>query len=93
MILNAGGKTFAVPSVLVEQVQQLKSAALATAYNDGAIMWQGARVPLHYLPSMLGERDATPDTQQYTPILIMKSDQERVAIHVDQIIGNREVVV
>ena len=93
VILNAGGKTFAVPSVLVEQVQQLKSAALATAYNDGAIMWQGARVPLHYLPSMLGERNATPDTQQYTPILIMKSDKERVAIHVDQIIGNREVVV
>ncbi|MBC3809517.1 Hpt domain-containing protein [Undibacterium seohonense] len=93
VILNASGKTFAVPSVLVEQVQQLKSAALATAYNDGAIMWQGNRVPLHYLPSMLGERDATPDTQQYTPILIMKSDNERVAIHVDQIIGNREVVV
>ncbi len=93
VILNAGGKTFAVPSVLVEQVQQLKSAALANAYNDGAIMWQGNRVSLHYLPSMLGERDATPDTQQYTPILIMKSDNERVAIHVDQIIGNREVVV
>lgn len=93
VILNAGGKTFAVPSVLVEQVQQLKSAALASAYNDGAIVWQGNRVPLHYLPSMLGERDATPDTQQYTPILIMKSDNERVAIHVDQIIGNREVVV
>ncbi len=93
VILNAGGKTFAVPSVLVEQVQQLKSAALATAYNDGAIVWQGNRVPLHYLPSMLGEREATPDTQQYTPILIMKSDNERVAIHVDQIIGNREVVV
>ncbi|MBI1834910.1 MAG: response regulator, partial [Burkholderiales bacterium] len=93
VILNAAGKTFAVPSVLVEQVQQLKSAALAAAYNEGAIMWQGSRVPLHYLPSMLGSRDATPDTQQYTPILIMKSDNERVAIHVDQIIGNREVVV
>jgi len=93
VILNAGGKTFAVPSVLVEQVQQLKSAALANAYNDGFIMWQGNRVSLHYLPSMLGEREATPDTQQYTPILIMKSDNERVAIHVDQIIGNREVVV
>lgn len=93
VILNAAGKTFAVPSVLVEQVQQLKSAALASAYNEGAIIWQGSRVPLHYLPSMLGTRDATPDTQQYTPILIMKSDNERVAIHVDQIIGNREVVV
>ncbi len=93
VILIAGGKTFAVPSVLVEQVQQLKAPALANAYNDGAVMWQGNRVALHYLPSMLGERDATPDAQQYTPILIMKSDTDRVAIHVDQIIGNREVVV
>ena len=93
VILNAGGKTYAVPSVLVEQVQQLKSAMLANAYNDGAILWQGVRVPLHYLPSMLGDKEVSPETQQYTPILIMKSDNVRVAIHVDQILGNREVVV
>jgi chemosensory pili system protein ChpA (sensor histidine kinase/response regulator) len=93
VIISAGGKVFAVPSVLVEQVQQLKSTALANAYNDGAIMWQGNRVPMHYLPTMLGERDAIPDTLQYTPVLIMKSDKDRVAVHVDKIIGNREVVV
>ncbi|MFZ6674351.1 Hpt domain-containing protein [Undibacterium sp. Xuan67W] len=93
VILKSGGKTFAVPSVLVEQVQQLKSAMLATAYNDGAIMWQGARVAMHYLSSMLGEHEVAPIAQQYSPILIMKSGAERVAIHVDDIVGNREVVV
>ena len=93
VILIAGGKTFAVPSVLVEQVQQLKAGMLATAYNDGAIMWQGNRVPMYYLPTMLGERDAVPMAQQYSPLLIMKSGSERVAIHVDDVIGNREVVV
>ena len=93
VILTAGGKTFAVPSVLVEQVQQLKSAMLANAYNDGAIMWQGNRVPMYYLPAMLGENDAVPMAQQYSPLLIMKSGSERVAIHVDDVIGNREVVV
>lgn len=93
VILSAGGKTFAVPSVLVEQVQQLKSAVLANAYNDGAIMWQGARVPMYYLSSILGEHDAVPVPQQYSPLLIMKSGNERVAIHVDDIVGNREVVV
>ncbi|MDO8178253.1 MAG: Hpt domain-containing protein [Undibacterium sp.] len=93
VILTAGGKTFAVPSVLVEQVQQLKSAMLANAYNDGAIMWQGNRVPMYYLPTMLGEHDAVPMAQQYSPLLIMKSGSERVAIHVDDVIGNREVVV
>ncbi|MFZ6842802.1 Hpt domain-containing protein [Undibacterium sp. RuTC16W] len=93
VILKSGGKTFAVPSVLVEQVQQLKSAMLATAYNDGAIMWQGVRVAMHYLSSMLGEHEVAPIAQQYSPILIMKSGTERVAIHVDDIVGNREVVV
>jgi len=34
VILNSGGKTFAVPSVLVDQVQQLKASHLANAYNE-----------------------------------------------------------
>ena len=93
VILKSGGKTFAVPSVLVEQVQQLKSAVLANAYNDGAIMWQGNRVAMHYLSTLLGENEVAPTSQQYTPLLIMKSGAERVAIHVDDIVGNREVVV
>lgn len=93
VLLSSGGRTYAVPSVLVEQVQQLKSNALANAYNDGAVMWQGQRVTLYYLSSMLGQDDATPMTQQYSPLLIMKSGGERVAIHVDDVLGNREVVV
>jgi chemosensory pili system protein ChpA (sensor histidine kinase/response regulator) len=30
---------------------------------------------------------------QYTPVLILKSGTDRVALHVDEILGNREVVV
>jgi len=93
VILTTGGKTFAVPSVLVEQVQQLKTNPLAAAYNDGAILWQNQRVPMHYLSALLGDREATPVTQQYSPIIILKSGADRVAIHVDEIMGNREVVV
>ncbi|MDE2428247.1 MAG: Hpt domain-containing protein [Burkholderiales bacterium] len=93
VLLSAGGRTFAVPSVLVEQVQQLKTNALVSAYNEGAVMWQGQRVPMHYLATMLGQYDVAPLTQQYTPLLIMKSGTERLALHVDDILGNREVVV
>jgi chemosensory pili system protein ChpA (sensor histidine kinase/response regulator) len=92
-LLTSGGKTFAVPSVLVEQVQQLKANPLAAAYNDGAVVWQGQRVPLYYLPALLGDRNASPVAQQYSPLMILKSGSDRVAIHVDEIIGNREVVV
>ncbi len=93
VLLSAGGRTFAVPSVLVEQVQHLKSNALANAYNDGAVMWQGQRVAMHFLSSLLGHREVVPMAQQYTPLLIMKSGTERVALHIDEILGNREVVV
>jgi len=93
VILTTGGKTYAVPSVLVEQVQQLKTSQLTNAYNDGAVMWQGQRVPLHYLAALLGDHDAAPIAQQYSPIIILKSGNDRLAIHVDEIQGNREVVV
>jgi len=93
VLLSTGGKTFAVPSVLVEQVQQLKTNALASAYNDGAVVWQGQRVPIHYLSALLGDSAAAPVSQHYSPLLILKSGNERVAVHVDEVIGNREVVV
>ena len=93
VLLSSGGKTYAVPSVLVEQVQHLKANSLVSAYNDGVVIWQGQRVAMHYLSGLLGHADAVPIAQQYTPLLIMKSGIERVALHVDEIIGNREVVV
>ncbi|GAA4023869.1 Hpt domain-containing protein [Actimicrobium antarcticum] len=93
VILRTGDKIYAVPSVLVEQVQQLKASALANAYNDGAVMWQGQRVPLFYLPALLGDRQSVPVAQQYSPLVILKSGIERVALHVDEVQGNREVVV
>ena len=93
VLLTTGGSTYAVPSVLVEQIQQLKVQSLTAAYNDGAVMWQGQRVSLHYLSTLLGDIAATPLSQQYAPIIILKSGIDRVAIHVDEVIGNREVVV
>ncbi|HEY8101567.1 MAG TPA: Hpt domain-containing protein [Burkholderiaceae bacterium] len=93
VLLSTGGRVYAVPSVLVEQVQQLKVGQLTSAYNDGSVTWQGHRVPMYYLSTLLGDKDATAVAQQYSPLVILKSGNDRVAIHVDQIQGNREVVI
>ena len=93
VILFTGGKTYALPSVLVEQVQQLKNGPLAIAYNEGTVMWQSQRVPMYYLSTLLGNTDVAPVKQHYSPLLILKSGNDRVALHVDEILGNREVVV
>lgn len=93
VLVTTGGNTYAVPSVLVEQVQQVKEAPLAQAYADGYVTWQGQHVPMHYLSALLGDSRAVPVGQRYTPVMILKSGHERVAVHVDEVVGNREVVV
>ena len=93
VVLSTGGNTYAVPSVLVEQVQQLKASALAAAYAEGAVAWRGEQVPLYFLSELLGDSSVAPVTQQYSPLLILRSGDKRVAVHVDEVVGNREVVV
>jgi chemosensory pili system protein ChpA (sensor histidine kinase/response regulator) len=92
-VLTTGGNTYAVPSVLVEQVQQLKAGPLVDAYAQGAVSWRGEQVPLYFLSELLGDSSVAPVTQQYSPLLILKSGDMRVAVHVDEVVGNREVVV
>ena len=93
VLTASGGRTYALPSVLVEQVLQVKEAALAEAYAAGALQFQGRPVALHYLPALLGEAGAHPAVQRSSPVLILKSGAERLAVQVDEVRGNREVVV
>lgn len=93
VLLSTGGNTYAVPSILVEQVQHFRGNALASAHNEGSVTWLNQRVPIFFLSALLGDRQATPMIQQYTPIVIVRSGTDRVALHVDEILGNKEVVV
>ena len=93
VLVRAGQGMFAVPSVMVEQVRQVRAADLATAYEARAYEWQGRSYPLFYLPRLLGELSQAASSQRFTPILLLRSGTQRAAIHVDQMIGNQEVVV
>jgi chemosensory pili system protein ChpA (sensor histidine kinase/response regulator) len=89
----SGGRTYAMPSVLVEQVLQIKEADAQAARAAGAVSFQGQQVALHYLPGLLGEADVHPLAQRSCPVLILRSGNERVAVQVDDVQGNREVVI
>jgi chemosensory pili system protein ChpA (sensor histidine kinase/response regulator) len=93
VLTTSAGKTYALPSILVEQVLQLKETALAQAHAAGSLLFQGQKVALHYLPALLGERDARPLVQRSSPVMILKSGADRLAVQVDDVPGNREVVI
>ncbi|HUX91615.1 MAG TPA: Hpt domain-containing protein [Gallionellaceae bacterium] len=93
LMVRAGNDTYAIPSVMVEQVQQIKADALQELYRKGQADWQGKSYPLHYLPRLLGDYQRTPDSKTYNAILLLRSGDQRMALHLDELSGNREVVV
>ena len=93
VLVNAGSHMFAVPSAMVEQVQELKEGPLAKVYETGAIEWQGNHYPFYYLPQLFGYPDQVPPVQRYNSILLLRSGAQRAAVHVDQLIANQEIVV
>jgi len=93
VLLSAGGKTYALPAILVEQVLQMKEAALVEARGNGHIAIQGQQAALHYLPALLGSVEARPPTQRSSPVMMLKNGNDRLAVQVDEVLGNREVVI
>jgi chemosensory pili system protein ChpA (sensor histidine kinase/response regulator) len=53
----------------------------------------GQPVSLRYLPELLGEGAAPPAAQRSCPVMVLKSGTGRIALQVDEVLGNREVVV
>ena len=93
LLLRAGSNTYAVPATMIEQVLEYKEAGLADVRGRGEVEWQGNRYPFHFLPHLLGDAGATPEAQRQYWILLLRSGSQRVAVQVDELMGNQEVVV
>jgi len=93
VLVRAGHKVFAIPTVMIEQVQKLKQNGLDSAYQAGKVEWAGRDYPLHFLSRLVGDTEHIALSHIYTPIILMRSGAYRTALHVDEIIGNQEVVM
>jgi chemosensory pili system protein ChpA (sensor histidine kinase/response regulator) len=92
VLVAAAGRTYAFPAILVEQVLQMKDAALREAHDSGVVTHNGHQAALHYLPALLGDGDAD-QKQGSAPVMLLKNGNERLAVQVDEVLGNREVVI
>ena len=93
LMMRVGQSIYALPSTMVENVQQLKAAALEASYKQQYIDWQGARYPLYFLARLLGDDEAEIVSQPHNPVLLLRSGENRIAVHVDELLGNQEAVV
>jgi len=94
VMVRAGALTLGVPSNLVEVVRRLSAAELAQAYAQGQIMVTGEAVPFYWAGALLQSSAQSLQAQGRTlPVVIFRSAAQRVAMHVDEVLGNQEVVV
>jgi chemosensory pili system protein ChpA (sensor histidine kinase/response regulator) len=93
LLIRAGAQRFAIPSTMIEQVLELKEKPLAELRDKGEAEWMSQRYPFHYLPHLLGDSDTAPEAHRRYWVLLLRSGSQRVAIQVDELKGNREVVV
>lgn len=93
LLVSLGGRMFAMPSGMIDQVHQLREKPLLEAYNAGRFAAAGIEVPFYYFGSLLEETSAMASGRKYSPVVVVRSGAERVAVHVDDVLGNREVVV
>ena len=93
LLVRAGGRKYAIPSVMVEQVMELKEAAIDKIRVEGAAEWLGNRFPHHFLPRLLGDAQAMPEQQRRYSLLLLRAGEQRVSVQVDELRGNQEMVI
>lgn len=93
LLVRVGNALYAVPSTMIEQVMEMKEKALAAIREQGEVEWQGNRYPFHFLPHLLGDAEAMPEAHRQYWVLLLRSGSQRVAVLVDELKGNQEVVV
>ena len=93
VMLRCGELSIAVPSTLVEVVRRVPSDELEQAYASGSYMLGEKVLPFFWLGALLqtGKRGVNNGRSQ--PVLVIRSASQRVALHVDEVLGNQEVVV
>jgi chemosensory pili system protein ChpA (sensor histidine kinase/response regulator) len=92
VMVTVGENTYAIPSVMIEQVQEYKGKRYEPLLNLTDVEWKGNRYPLRSMEVLLGGR-AKVSAQRRAFVVLAKSGQQRAAVQVDDIIGNREIVV
>ncbi|MDE2203842.1 MAG: Hpt domain-containing protein [Burkholderiaceae bacterium] len=93
LLVRVGERVYAIPSGMIDHVQQLRPQSLAEAYNAAALQLPTGPVPFHYFGALLEEAQPVTGGRKYSPAVVVRNGADRAAVHVDEVIGNREVVV
>ena len=94
VMLRAGKLAIGVPANVVETVRRASAKELQQAYNSGTYEMAGVQLPFFWSGALLQASARSEEPQGKTiPVVVFRSAAQRIAVHVDEVLGNQEVVV
>ncbi len=94
VMLRTGSLSVGVPANVVEIVRRATAKELQQAYNSGTFEVAGEQLPFYWSGALLQSSARSNEPQGKTlPVLVFRSAAQRIAVHVDEVLGNQEVVV
>lgn len=94
VMIRSGKLAIGVPANLVELVRRATVKEVQSAYNTGSFEFGGEWLPFFWSGALLQASARSQEPQGKTlPVVVFRSAAQRVAVHVDEVLGNQEVVV
>lgn len=94
LLISAGGRRFALPVARVKQVVQPAPGDIDCTSSVWQLRWQGQQLPLRDLAQVLGTlTGARGDDAMRLPVAILQEGDRLLALQLDAVIGQREVMV
>jgi chemosensory pili system protein ChpA (sensor histidine kinase/response regulator) len=94
VMVRMGETVVGVPSSVVEIVRNLTRDELAAAYASGSYEYNKEKLSFYWGGALLQDSPRSMDTaEKGLPVVIFRSASQRIAVHVDEVAGNHEVVV
>lgn len=91
VFVQIGDTTFAVPVASVSGIGRIGRERFEA--GTGGYRYSGEEYALHDLGSLVGQAPARAEGQAQVPLLLVRAGDLRAAVAIDQVLGNREIVV
>ncbi len=95
LMVSIGEDQYAVPLNTIEGIVRVSGAELARLYepDGGGFEYAGVPYRVRYLGSFIGREYVALTDRTSVPVVLVRSGDRAVAVHVDSVQGSREIVV
>lgn len=93
VLVRAGGAVFAIPTSAVDRIMEIKPSQIIEVEASHAILHRGRSIPLRDLAATLELAGYERINKKVLPVMVIAKGWDSVAFLVDEVIGEREIVV